>query len=107
MTQLRADKLLPELLGILTGPVDLVDAEGQVLGRFIPDPACAKRFWGRADDLPPVEEIARQLNTDGPSCTTRQLFEHLLTLTGDPTERAQLEELIKQRAGEEAGCPSQ
>jgi hypothetical protein len=107
MTQLRADQIWPDLLGVLTGPVEIVDAEGQVLGQFTPDPERVKQFYGRADHLPEAAEIERQLTTAGPSYTTRQVFEHLLTLTSDPTERAHLEELIKKRAAEDHGCPSQ
>jgi hypothetical protein len=107
MITLRADLVWPELLGALTEPVEIVDADGAVLGRFMPDPVRIKQFYGRADHLPSAAEIERQLTAVGPSCTTRQLFEHLLTLTSDPTERAHLEELIKKRAAEEDGCPSQ
>ncbi len=107
MITLRADQVWPELLGALTEPVEITDANGAVLGRFTPDPERVKQFYGRADELPDAADIKRQMTAVGPSCTTRQLFEHLLTLTSDPAERAHLEELIKQKAAEEAGCPSQ
>ncbi len=107
MITLRADQVWPDLLGALTESVEIVAADGAVLGRFTPDPENVKRFYGRSDHLPDAADIERQLSAVGPSCTTRQVFEHLLTLTRDPVERAHLEELIKQRATEDDGCPSQ
>jgi len=106
MIQLPADQIIPGLLSALTEEVAIVDGTGQVLGRFTPDPERIKQLYGRADDLPDAAEIARQMASAGPGFTTRQVFEHLLTLTTDPHERSYLEDKIAQIAQRE-GCRSQ
>jgi hypothetical protein len=106
MITLRADEIWPDVFGALTEPAEIVDNAGEVLGRFTPDPERIKRLYERTEQLPDPAEIERRKAEGGPRYTTRQVFEHLLTLTDDPKERAHLETLIKGMA-EREGCPTQ
>ncbi|MBX9627863.1 MAG: hypothetical protein K2X82_28955 [Gemmataceae bacterium] len=61
MPQLVVDATLHEKLGLYPGPVRLVDAAGNVLGVFTPDPAAVAELEGELSE----EEWARRLAEPG------------------------------------------
>jgi hypothetical protein len=98
MKTVRIDEISPNLLGAIAEPVEIVDPEGRTLGQFFPDAERVRRLYGNTDHLPSQAEIERLHAEPGPRYSTRQVFEHLLTLTTDPGERAHLEGLIQKRS---------
>jgi hypothetical protein len=103
MIKLRADELSPTILSHVAEPIQIVDATGQVIGQFIPDPERIKRLYAATDHLPDPAELERRLAAEGPGCTTRELFQHLLSLTADPQMQAYLREKITKLAARD-GC---
>jgi hypothetical protein len=106
METLRVDQAPMWVLSHLTEPVEIVDADGKLVGRFTPDPQHVKELYGRSDHLPDPAEMLRQLTMKGPPCSTRELFEHLLSLTTDPQDQAHLRKII-QEVAERDGCRTQ
>ncbi|HKI37455.1 MAG TPA: hypothetical protein VKA46_36710 [Gemmataceae bacterium] len=90
MITLRADEIWPELLGSLTEPVNIVDAEDRVLGRFTPDPERIQRLYADVSHLPDAAEIERRKHSPERAVTTIELFEHLLSLAQTDEDRENL-----------------
>ena len=103
MITLRADELPMAILGHVTEPVEIVDSNGQVVGHFTPDAERLRRLYEDTASLPDPAELDRQLKAEGPGCTTRELFQHLLSLTTDPQMQAYLQEKINKLAARD-GC---
>lgn len=106
MVELVADdrRLLKDL-GRFIEPVEVLDADGKLLGLFVPanlerckqlyDESVAKKDWA---------EIARRRARSEEECyTTKQVFEHLQSLTQDEAMRAYLQKKID-RLTERDGC---
>ncbi len=98
MNTFRVDELSLSLLSAFTVPVEIVDSAGRTLGQFFPDAERIRRLYESTDRLPDQAEIERLLSKPGPRYSTRQVFEHLWTLTTDLGERAHLEGLIQKRS---------
>ena len=64
MTQLRADDLFPEFFDALTEPVEIVNAAGEVLGRYVPDPEHVRRLYERLGPLVDMAEIEHTPSDD-------------------------------------------
>jgi hypothetical protein len=101
MITLVADDTPLLILSAVTEPVQLVDKNGTVVEQFIPDQERIKRLY--ESSAPPLDpaEIERRLNEPGPRHTTREVFEHLLTLADNPEDQADLREHIAQLAKRE------
>jgi hypothetical protein len=77
MTRIIVDETLRNKLGDLTGPIELCDKEGHVLGRFTPavDPVL---YEGMVPEISKEElEKRRQSKQVGKSYTTDEVIAHL------------------------------
>ena len=105
MEKLRADELLPLVLAHLTEPIEIVAADGTMLGRFTPDSAQIERLRAQTDSVYDPAEVARQQMAEGPARTSREVFEYLLGLAEDPEEQAYLKQVIEEIKLRD-GCPT-
>lgn len=81
MTQLIASEAMLQQLRALTQPVDIVDAEGKVLGRYTPVTSSEKEEQYReAMTLFDPKELERLAQTKQPGYTIDQVMEHLRSL---------------------------
>jgi hypothetical protein len=96
MIQVTADGgLALKDLALLVEPVEINDANGKLLGLFVPanfergrqlaDKVGAETDWA---------EIERRAQSNEECFTTKQVFEHLLSLTEDEPGKAHLRSLI-------------
>jgi hypothetical protein len=86
---------------------ELYDSEGELLGVFVP--ANLNGVRKNYDDVKLTiseEEIQRRLGAKEKGYTTREIFEHLLTLTHDEPTREHLRKLIEE-VKERDRCHSQ
>lgn len=78
MTRIVVDATLRDQLAGASGEVEVCDASGRVLGRFLPS------YGGSEEDLvsphPSNEELHRLANSGEPTYTTAQVLEHLRNL---------------------------
>jgi hypothetical protein len=101
MVRLIAEQAVQAALGRLTELVEICDAEGKILGYFapasLPYAAASAKVLARID----WAEIERRRQSESQGFTTKQVFEHLLTLTEDEPTRAYLQEKIAGLAARE------
>jgi hypothetical protein len=97
MTILTVDEALLATLRRATGPAEVRDAAGNLVGFFTPAHARPSYPTTRATeaDLP---ELDRRRATEQGGKTLREIFEHLKTLTTDPSTLADLEQRIQELA---------
>ena len=74
MSQIVVDSSLHEKLPGLTQPVELIDREGKLLGRYIPDNAVDIYAEPTNEELERLERLARE---PGPRYSTAQVLAHL------------------------------
>jgi hypothetical protein len=98
MIRLQVDRLPLGILAHVTEPAELLDAQGEVLGHFTPNPKRVRERYGDTAGVPGPEELERQRTTAGPEYTTREVFEHLLALTSDPQMQTYLRGKIEKLA---------
>lgn len=100
MITLTADEKMLAILNQATGLAEIRDAGGKVVGFFAPIALPqAGRYANAAAHIDPTE-IARRKSAKENGHTTREVFEHLLTLTKDEPLRADLHkhlEVLKER----------
>jgi hypothetical protein len=85
-----------EILAHVTGPVEICDAEGKVLGHFTPaNQECAKTTKPRT--LEPAD-LERRKAPGRKSFTTREVFEHLKAVTTDREMQDYLQQKINDLA---------
>jgi hypothetical protein len=101
MNTLRVDDSLGFVLPHVAEPTVIVDADGTVLGQYIPDPDRVQRLYGQTDHVPSAEELDRLRQTSGPGYSLREVFEHLLPLARSPEDRADLQRRIDDLAKRE------
>jgi hypothetical protein len=96
MNQITVDELSLGQFRSVEKLAEVRDAAGNVVGYFAPvgDPETALQFRRLA--LYDPAEIARRKANPGKGLTTKQVFEHLMTLTTDPADLADLREGIKE-----------
>jgi hypothetical protein len=96
------------MLAILNQAKDLAeirDPDGKVVGFFAPSALKDAPDYARLAALFDHEEIERRKASKEKGYTTREVFEHLKSLTEDAEERAYLQEKIDLlRKEEEEGC---
>jgi hypothetical protein len=104
MIQLTADeKCLLKDLALFLEPVEISDAKGKLVGVFVPaNLERAKQLSERLTAATNWVELERRTKTEKTGRTTREVFERLLSMTQDPTLRADLEAkiaILKERDG--------
>lgn len=104
MVALTADEGMVALLRQATEVVEIRDLRGSVVGFFAPATLKDADEAVKVAALFDWDEIERRKASKEKGYTTREVFEHLLSLATDPAERAQLQELIDERRREEQGC---
>jgi hypothetical protein len=81
-------------LATVNEPVAIRDKDGDLMGIFIPNDVGARQK-PPAEMIAALETIQKSEKRAGKGKSTAEVFEHLLTLTTDPGERAALERDIK------------
>ncbi len=76
MTQIQIDQALLQKLGGLVGPVELCDANGQVLGHCLPEAEYQKMLYASFKLELSDEEIARRRAETGGS-TLQEIWQEL------------------------------
>ena len=76
MTQIQVDQALLQKLGGLVAPVELRDANGQVLGRCLPEAEYLKMLYASFKLEISDEELARIRSEDGGS-TLQEIWQEL------------------------------
>jgi len=105
MITVTADDVALATLRRATGPAEIRDTKGNLVGFFAPANAGQVRLNGPATeaDLP---EIERRKVAETGGKTTREVFERLQSLTTDPALQAHLQQKIDKPAEEErCGSP--
>ncbi len=97
MIRLTADEAMLATLRQATGPAEICDRQGQLVGVYAPMPAGPPPPIGPATeaDLP---EIKRRIATERGGKTLREVFEHLKSITPEPVAQAYLQKKIDQLA---------
>lgn len=102
MIQLTADDKPMFVLGGLVEPAEIYDSDGKLLGVFVPDALAEKRaLYAKSEALFDPVEIERRKATEQGGVTTKELFEHLLSLTQDEDTREDLQQRIRKLEDEE------
>ena|SRR5260370_6057242 len=96
MIYLQADdETLLKDLSLFVEPVEISDANGQLLGLFVPaNLERGKQLYARAIEGTDWAEMERRGASGEKGKPLWQVYEHLLTLTDDPKLRADLQKSI-------------
>jgi len=76
MTQITVDQALQKRLGGLTEPLELRDANGQILGHFLPEADYKKIVYGSLEIPFSDEEIARRRAQTG-GCSLSEIWDRV------------------------------
>ncbi len=76
MTQVKVDQALRQKLGGMHEPVELCDAEGKVLGHYLPESEYKKILYASVEIPFSDEEIARRRAQTG-GCSLREIWDRL------------------------------
>lgn len=76
MTQVQVDQSLKEKLGGMNVPVELCDADGQVVGHYLPAAEYKKILYGSVQIPFSDEEIARRRAQTG-GCSLRDIWDRV------------------------------
>jgi hypothetical protein len=76
MTQVQVDQALRQKLGGLSEPLELCDADGKVLGHFLPEAEDKKMLYGSVEIPYSDEEIAR-LRAERGGCSLEEIWKRL------------------------------
>jgi hypothetical protein len=102
MITVTADDAMLAKLRAANGLVEIRDGEGKVVGFFAPvSLENAARYASAAARIDRAELERRKAEENG-GYTTREVFEHLKTLTTDPVELAHLQRHIDDLAARDA-----
>jgi hypothetical protein len=108
MVELIADdRCLLKDLGRFIEPVEVLDANGNLLGLFVPaNLERGKQIYAESMARIDWAEIDRRATEEaGKGVPLRVVFEHLMTLTTDPAVLADLQRHIDEMRARE-GCPT-
>ena len=94
MITITADGPTLAALRQANGPAEVRDPEGRVVGLFTPAALNAVQQHGHATPRIDRDELARRKASEKKGRSTREVFEHLRTLTQDPELLADLQEKI-------------
>lgn len=106
MSHLVADDAMLAILNQAKDLTEIRDATGKVVGIFAPSSSEKARMLARAAAHVDLAEIQRRKEANLPGKTTREVFEHLKTLTQDEPTRAYLQSKIDRLAQRDA-CDTQ
>jgi hypothetical protein len=82
-------------LGLFIEPVEISDADGKLLGLFVPaNLERARQLYAKPSRID-AAEVARRKQANRKGFNTEEVFHHLLTITSDPLKRAYLEKKIE------------
>jgi hypothetical protein len=98
MTRLTADDAMLALLRQAKELAEVCDASGRVVGFFAPVALEHAATYAEAAARIDPAEIQRRKTEPGRNYTTREVFEHLLSLTQDEKMRASLQTTIERLA---------
>ena len=85
-------------LGQFLEPVEISDTNGKLIGLFVPaNLERARQFTNGTESDEVMAEIERRAQANEDCFTTKQVFEHLLALTEDESERTHLRSLIAEQ----------
>jgi hypothetical protein len=76
MTQIRVDESLKQKLGGLNEPVELCSADGQILGRYLPEGEYREILYGSVEIPFSDEEIAR-FRAERGGCSLEEIWKRL------------------------------
>ena len=77
MTQVQVDQALRLKLGGMNEPLELCDADGRVVGHYLPEAEYKKILYGAAVRVPlSDEEIARRRAQTG-GCSLREIWDRV------------------------------
>jgi hypothetical protein len=76
MTQIQVDQALRQKLGGMNEPVELCDANGDVVGHYLPAAEYKKILYGSVHIPFSDEEIARRRAQRG-GCTLREIWDRV------------------------------
>ena len=95
MITVHADQTMVEKLRIATSLAEILDTEGKVMGFFAPANLNHAPQYAQAAARIDRAELARRKASEAPCFTTREVFEHLKSLTQDPEQLAHLQGKIE------------
>jgi hypothetical protein len=98
MTQLIADEATLAVLSQAQGLAEVRDASGNIVGYYAPISVRKARLFASAAAHIDPEEIQRRKAANLPGRSTREVFEHLLTLAKDQKDRDDLQRHIQELA---------
>jgi hypothetical protein len=76
MTRIQVDQVLRQKLGGMNEPIELCDAEGHVLGHYLPEADYKKILYGSVEIPFTEEEIARRRAQTG-GCTLQEIWDRV------------------------------
>ena len=76
MTQIQVDESLKQKLGGLDQPVELCNADGRILGRYLPEQEYREILYGSIEIPYSEEEIARRRTQRG-GCSLEEIWKRL------------------------------
>jgi len=76
MTQVQIDQVLQQKLGGLNQSVELCDADGKILGRFLPEKEYHEMLYGSVEIPFSEEELARRRAETG-GCSLEEIWKRL------------------------------
>jgi hypothetical protein len=76
MTQITVDQALQQRLGGLAEPLELRDANGQILGHYLPEAEYKKIVYGSLEIPFSDEEVARRRAQTG-GCSLREIWDRV------------------------------
>ena len=100
MIQLTADdRCLLKDLRLFVEPVEISDANGKLLGLFVPaNLEREKQLYAKGAARIDPAEIERRKQSKEKSYTTKEVFEHLKSLTPDPAMQTYLQRILEELA---------
>ena len=97
MTTLTADEAMLAVLRQANGLAEIRDPSGAIVGFFAPVSLERAHLHAQAAARIDPTEIKRRKESERQGHTTREVFEHLKSLTADPAMQAYLRQKIEAR----------
>jgi len=97
MTTIIADSAMKASLENVKDIAEVRSADGSLIGYFAATAVDQAKRYAAAFAKIDWDEVERRRKANRPGLTTRQVFQHLQSLTDDPAKRAELQKLIDAR----------
>lgn len=105
MNTLTANETMLATLSQIDDQAEIRDDAGRLIGYFIPVRWEEEAWYESVKPALDPAELERRSREPGPRRTTRELLEHLLSMTSDEDARSHLQRTIAQVAVRD-GCPT-